>query len=454
MKIGVAIPTYIKHIKLLNRCLKSIENQTKKPKLVVISASSCSEEIKLLGYSFPIEIIQTENSQNAAANRNIAGNFLNQKDIDIISFIDSDDEMYPKRLEFIEKAFIETECDFLVHNFTEIKNHYEKHNLNFEDYHCIQDCLISNPNHCGITLNDVKTYSKQLTHGHISVSSNLWKKEKYKTENDYLNWEDSEYCRRLVEKKYKGVYLPSQLTKYNNYNFPQELFEKKAKLKIFTFWTNEDNPLTENRKKCLENLKKTTDVSVILITKDNLSEWLLPEYPLHSSYNYLSSVHKADYLRCYFMHHYGGGYSDIKSHTESWKNSFDKLNSDPDILAIGYQEIEGGVAIIKNKNFYKEMCENYTKLIGNGGYIFKPRTIITKEWYEQLHNKLDEKLEDLKKNPANDNRDYYGKNINGEISKYPLEWTEILGNIFHPIVYKYNNKILKTLPKLIFENYQ
>jgi hypothetical protein len=33
---------------------------------------------------------------------------------------------------------------------------------------------------------------------------------------------------------------------------------------------------------------------------------------------------------------------------------------------------------------------------------------------------------------------------------YPFEWTEILGQIFHPLIYKYKDKVLQTLPK--FDN--
>ena len=48
------------------------------------------------------------------------------------------------------------------------------------------------------------------------------------------------------------------------------------------------------------------------MNRENLSSWIAEKSPLHPAYNYLSSVHKADYLRCYLMHHHGGAYSDIK----------------------------------------------------------------------------------------------------------------------------------------------
>ena len=148
-------------------------------------------------------------------------------------------------------------------------------------------------------------------------------------------------------KKYKHKYLELKTNQSGG--------TKDVPLRVFTFWTG-SNPLTENRKKCLENIKTVIGVPIILITKDNLSEWILKDYPLHEAYTYLSSVHKADYLRCYFMHHYGSGYTDIKYQTGSWLNSFNKLNNDTNAIGIGYKEINGGVAIISNKQLYEEAC--------------------------------------------------------------------------------------------------
>lgn len=78
------------------------------------------------------------------------------------------------------------------------------------------------------------------------------------------------------------------------------------------FWTNDKGEITPNRFRSLNQFKEISEVDVILITKDNLHEYILPENPLHPSYKYLSAVHRSDYLRTYFMHFYGGGYSDIK----------------------------------------------------------------------------------------------------------------------------------------------
>jgi hypothetical protein len=248
--------------------------------------------------------------------------------------------------------------------------------------------------------------------------------------------------------KYKTKYLELKKTQTGG----TEIYEP-VEPRVFTFWTG-TNPITKNRIAALDNIRATVGVPVILITQNNLKEWIKENYPLHPAYNYLSSVHKADYLRCYFMYHYGGGYTDIKFQTGSWTESFNKLNNSPTSIAIGYKEINGGVAQVHDQKLYEEMRKVYYKLIGNCAYIFRRNTFFTKEWYNQTHKKLDEKFEELKKNPAKSHRDSKGSLINNVFSKYPLEWSEILGRIFHPLVYKYNDQILQGLPTPIFKKYQ
>jgi hypothetical protein len=48
-------------------------------------------------------------------------------------------------------------------------------------------------------------------------------------------------------------------------------------------------------------------------------------------------MHKNDFLKVYFMHHYGGGYTDVKHIHASWKPFFDQLYFS-NKYAIGYPE--------------------------------------------------------------------------------------------------------------------
>lgn len=217
---------------------------------------------------------------------------------------------------------------------------------------------------------------------------------------------------------------------------------------IYCFWTG-NNEMSENRKKCLESMIKNAGVPVKLITPDNLSEYILPNHPLHPAYQYLSSVHKADYLRSYFMHFYGGGYCDIKGINQSWIDSFNRLNHSDKYL-IGYPELNAecsaylDIPEIKLKQHTKS---HWPLLVGNGAYICRAHTRFTDEWYKELNNRLDYYYEALKNHPATDPM--------GQENGYPIPWQRILGAIFHPLCLKYHNRILqdkRIMP--LFTNYR
>ena len=213
--------------------------------------------------------------------------------------------------------------------------------------------------------------------------------------------------------------------------------------KIYCFWTG-SNQMSENRRRSLDSMEAITGCKVLCIYKDDVKKYILPEHPLHEAYEYLSETHKADYLRTYFMHFYGGGYCDIKRSSGSWLKAFNDLeNSDKWI--IGYNEI-----MPSHIAGPPELQENFTELIGNGSYICKPNTYLTKEWYSEMLKLLDKKLEMLKKYPSTFPQD------RSEVSggKYPIGWIEMLGNIFHSVSYKYRDKLMNTLPRIITEDYR
>jgi len=211
-------------------------------------------------------------------------------------------------------------------------------------------------------------------------------------------------------------------------------------MNIYCFWTG-DNKMSPSRIECLKQLKETTQCNVILVTKQTLPQYILPDHPLHPSYEYLSETHKADYLRTYFMNFHGGGYSDVKKTTGSWIQSFDNLNKS-DYWICGYKEIDGGVA-------YTPLSSKWEELLGNGAYICKPKTPLTIEWYNAMIQLLDTKLEELKRNPSTS---YSDSKESG--SGYPIEWNEMLGRIFHKISYQYKERLLNTLPICILHNYR
>ena len=92
--------------------------------------------------------------------------------------------------------------------------------------------------------------------------------------------------------------------------------------------------IKSKQKKWFRKNKKIQKCNIIFINKDNLKNYILKEHPLHKGFKYLSSIHQADYMRCYLMHHYGGGYTDIKPLKESGKG-VEILNENPNVWAVG-----------------------------------------------------------------------------------------------------------------------
>jgi hypothetical protein len=216
-------------------------------------------------------------------------------------------------------------------------------------------------------------------------------------------------------------------------------------MKIYCFWTGA-NELTENRKICLEQFQKTCGGNVILVTASNLHEYILKDHPLHAAYEYLSETQKSDYLRAYFMHFYGGGYSDIKRTTGSWVNAFNELMNDDNKWICGYPEVNGGVA-------YQPLINHWREMIGCGAYICKPQTPLTFEWYNDMLALMDLKLEKLKLYPARYPQDHKPANAGINYQGYPIEWAEF-NLIYQRLIYKYKEHLLNALPISIFQNYR
>ena len=245
---------------------------------------------------------------------------------------------------------------------------------------------------------------------------------------------------KFKKERYPGLFLQNDYEPFLDIN---SILEKRRV--IYCFWTG-DNEMSENRKRGYQSLIDYSGVEVKLITPQNLQEYILDEYPLHPAYNNLSLVHKSDYLRCYFMHFYGGGYQDIKYNDKDWNDSFEKLELDSEKLILGYTELHGrgmgrGQGIIdKDLQYYYKLC------VGTGGFICRPNTKFTTEWYLELLRRMDMFEEDLKKYPGD---------IKGRNKGYPIKLLGILSQIWAPLCLKYHDYIIHdntVLPDL--ENYQ
>jgi glycosyltransferase involved in cell wall biosynthesis len=206
MRIGVAIPCYIKHITKCLELLDSINAQTRLPDEVVVSCSSTvQDQFPIHEYKFQLQVLTTEERKNSSMNRNIAASTLTT---DIICFFDADDLMHPQRLEAIEKAFLEG-SDVVLHSyyinkecdqpFPILSDFTLKSNILFR---CISGCI--------------KTYDlERIHHGHVSVSKEIYEQLKFPEEHEYQTREDCVFCYRVFSlPNIRSSYIPHPLSKY------------------------------------------------------------------------------------------------------------------------------------------------------------------------------------------------------------------------------------------------
>jgi hypothetical protein len=227
-------------------------------------------------------------------------------------------------------------------------------------------------------------------------------------------------------------------------------------MNIFVIWIG-DNPINEIRQNALNSIPGHT-----LITRDNLNEYVLKDFPLHPAFQYLSTVHKSDYLRCYLMHHYGGGYSDVKHNTVDWAAGFEHIKNNPELMVMGVKTTFGHLyAGIEewDKTTKSNILGNSDKLFCMCWFICKPYTQFTTQWMEQVDTKLDSFLEALKVHPAKYIRECniphlgyslpqpFWESSAGEHRHYPLSWNLILSQIVFPLQIKFLRNIDNTIMK-------
>lgn len=221
---------------------------------------------------------------------------------------------------------------------------------------------------------------------------------------------------------------------------------------IFCLWTG-DEMMSDNRLRALWTIFSNAGCSVSFVNKQGISDWVKTDFPLHPAFPYLSSTHKSDYLRCYLMHHFGGGYTDIKLTTKRWSGFFDLLEAS-DKLALGYVEVAHGIPHVDGE-FGDLLRRSHAELIGLCAFIFRKNTPLTAEWLAQTHRLLDAKLPLLRQHPAQHPMDQTGVILpDGKPSLYPLRWAELLGEIFHPLIYRHRADLLQAPIEPIFGGYR
>jgi hypothetical protein len=243
------------------------------------------------------------------------------------------------------------------------------------------------------------------------------------------------------------------LKQYEKTNFDNIEFINGVPKVVFVCWFGgyqvDNQKMSKNRFEAFKSLVENIGVPVILITSNNYPSFLTKSRPIHKSFDLLSGVHKSDYMRTYLLHHYGGGYHDIKHREESWQDCWGDWLFDDNIWIFGRRENnKGAIGYPPNA---RHIRNHYNKLVTMGWVICKPNTKFTETLIRKIEDVLDQKYLELVAHPGVNSAGYYHENPfqMAEENNYPLRWLEIMGEISHPLMLVVIDHIKYGLPDAI-----
>ncbi|CAE8582722.1 unnamed protein product, partial [Polarella glacialis] len=176
---------------------------------------------------------------------------------------------------------------------------------------------------------------------------------------------------------------------------------------IWMCWTG-NNPMPAHLQLCMQTVRRNSGLPVILVTPQNVSEYVPDPHP---AYEFLHLAHRADYLRCYLLHNYGGVYLDVDTIClRSLAELFDVVEGGQ-IDAVGYDGSQWG---------------EFVGISDMGP--FRPGSELTQLWFNALHGKLHERLPEIR---AQRTDVFY--------------WQEILRDIFVPCSLMHKERISASL---------
>ena len=213
--MSVCVPCYPRDTHKLKNLIKSINNQTVLPDLIIIGHSEFNDKQakdlmnKYLNSKVKVKVVNTENKQFAAGNRNMAA-YANTNDY--ITFIDADDIMLPNRIEVLKLIIKKYKPYSILHNYTSDPNY--KYNYNIKDVKLGKEMYkIGKADKDTIHLTSVAVH-----HAHITIHKNTFKNVKQNNKKKYFRMEDSKFVRDILEYYGKNnktlIYINIPLTYY------------------------------------------------------------------------------------------------------------------------------------------------------------------------------------------------------------------------------------------------
>lgn len=216
---------------LIERCVDFILCQSIRPDKVMFVGSGLLEKTHI-AYSLCVKLgkhfsecgIVTSPTRKLPGWARNSGAFFNQGADEVISFCDVDDDIHPKKCEFVKKVFVNIGVDGLVHNYSRPETptfpSWEK--VDDSDVIDVEPVMSVEPDPdpapegwFNIPRTNVMTLNKEpVAHGPISIRGAVAQHLRYK-ENMPLG-EDGTFCREIVNHPdFNLYYTPKKLIIYN-----------------------------------------------------------------------------------------------------------------------------------------------------------------------------------------------------------------------------------------------
>jgi hypothetical protein len=234
VNIAVCIPLHAPHLKYLDRCLRSIQYQTRKPDQIHISISSSTEEhmkqIRMLLFELKLFAKIHSHSEKllAGANRNRAAKAAVESGATILSFFDVDDIMHPRRIEICEQHFLNnTSVTGILNRYIFGPKEAIDIDLNTIQWMPTTNALYENAFNAydlsGNTFNPIYLKGKYvlhnsikgidyIAHGSPTVLASFW--EKYPYSEMIRIGEDQHFTNKMVSINNNLAYVPDTLSVY------------------------------------------------------------------------------------------------------------------------------------------------------------------------------------------------------------------------------------------------
>ena len=97
---------------------------------------------------------------------------------------------------------------------------------------------------------------------------------------------------------------------------------------------------------------------------------------------------------------------------------------------------------------------NADRILGGGGYAFRPGTELTRRWIAEVENRVRVLTPALERNPGMYAKERNGDVNDGIVSHYPVPWLHLAGDVLHPLAYKFRRRTRTVLPLPDMFDYQ